>query len=60
MNNLNRENIDDRVLDDVNIFDLLKLQEMGLSDEELASELKISKNKLSKLLCEYDVKIQGD
>lgn len=60
MKNLYFNNNDSSFLKDIDVLDLLKLKEIGLSDRELASELRISKSHLSQLYREYDVELQGE
>jgi len=47
-------------VNNIDIFDLLKLKEIGLNDRELAKELKIPKSYLTQLYREYDIELQGD
>lgn len=51
---------DHSFINDIDIFDLLKLREIGLDDRELAKELKIPKSYLTQLYREYDIELQGD
>lgn len=60
MKNMNFNYKDYSFLKDIEIIDVLNLKEIGLSDSELANELKISKSQLSKLYSEYDVELQGE
>ncbi len=60
MKNLYFNNNDSSFLKDIDVLDLLKLKEIGLSDRELASELRIPRSHLSQLYREYDVELQGE
>ncbi|SDZ16240.1 hypothetical protein SAMN05660462_02065 [Proteiniborus ethanoligenes] len=53
-------NKDVDLLRDINSLDIIRLKEIGLSDEELANELRIPKAHLSNLCSEYDVETQGE
>ena len=60
MRNFNFSYKDYSFIRDINMMELMKLKEMGLSDSELANELNIPKSYLNKLYSEYDVELQGD